>query len=216
MTRKQFLIGALTLGGAGTWFTTGAGAPVRLDEALTGNLCSLQSPKALYKVFSAKFSFDPEILSMAGQDRFYRIYQRKLEPVVDARFPKAKEYREYVVRAFLAVSRFFESSVRRAGGQREALLPAEVEWFILTGESEKFEPLWKDNYTHADLLDLGRMIARAQFEVQGPEDQNALEDRLIPELKKALEPLASAEKHLSEQGRSYYRKKLLQFMAEFI
>jgi hypothetical protein len=194
---------------------------VKLQDVLTGPLCSVQPPAELYQKIesSSHAQIEPEIQSLRGMDDFYEAYREKLRPLVDQRYPDVQRFRKELVAAFVGANDFLAHAFGGGTGfgHRERQLPAEVEWFILSGESKGYSgvpEVPEAKYSDEEILQLGRTMARAHFKILGPEDVDAVDKRLVPILKKAISHLRLAEQHLNDPAVRYYRAKLMRFLAE--
>jgi hypothetical protein len=140
-----------------------------------------------------------------GQDQFFQAYAENLRQWTDEKYPKAREVRPHIAKAFSAA---MELIVLGAwGGVAHVLtrLPAKVEWIVWNGFNRSFEESAK--YRQEDIRTLLTILFQANAE-----SWKKLGD--LPGIDDTLGALFKAEKLLPQPGCCYFRSQLVKMIGQ--
>ncbi len=157
----------------------------------------------------------PGISSLGGQDYFCSVYQRQLQKFVDARYPRAREYREPLTNAFLAMVHYVEEiyhhNMIKHIYERTG---ADVEWIIYQAEKNEYE-LWRG--TQYDTVAIERL---ALVVADGSGRGLQFESLALPHLREALRQFVAVtmDKHgdLLRHRRAYLAHSLIKFLTDLV
>jgi hypothetical protein len=188
---------------------------------LSSDLCWNNSPDDLYdrpeilKETNQKLMF---LQSLAGRDIFFKTYASELQKVTNIKYPKALKYRVLLVSTFRQISQFIAKLNHGGGtgnGHIDGCLPAQVEWLIVSGVSEKFY-CEIQGYIPDDLVAFSEILIRGKHLIQGPEDVKETKEVLRRMFAEAMTTLRDAEQNMDEAEKKYYRYHILEWLTKYI
>jgi hypothetical protein len=171
---------------------------------------------------------DRQLLSLAtslvGEDHFFRAYEQKLRPLTDKRFPNAAKVRAQLIEVFNLATDFCEGILGAGSGfaHHRDRIPGYVEWDLYSGYEKNFSRPFDTRYTLDDIRGIGELIVRANWAerstvlVDGPKDLASALSRFLPPLSRALSELQRIEENLPENGRYYFRQRLMRELSRFL
>jgi hypothetical protein len=145
-------------------------------------------------------------------------YAQQLQPLVDIRYRKARQYRAALVSAFRQITHF-DAKLDHGGGtghgHTNKRIPAIVEYRIAYGFRHGFHANVR-GYSHDDLTALSEILIRGKHQILGPEDITENKNRLRKMFTEALSSLAEAEKHMSDREVKYWRREVLRWTSRYL
>lgn len=191
-------------------------APVKSLSEMSPEHCAEFPPEQLYHQLLAVEPQIPGIGSSAGyQDNFCAVYQRQLQKFVDAKYPRAREYRKSLTDAFLAMVHYIEEiyghDMTKHLYERTA---ADVEWIIYQAEKNNYK-LWRE--TNYDATAIERL---ALIMADGSGRGLQFEQQALPLLHNSLRHFIAATKDKDGESvshrRAYLAHALIKFLTDLI
>lgn len=178
--------------------------------------CAELPPEQLYQQLVAVEPQIPGIGSSAGlQDAFCVVYQRQLQKFVDAKYPRAREYRKSLTEAFLTMVHYIEEiyghDMTKHLYERTA---ADVEWIIYQAEKNNYK-LWRE--TNYDATAIERL---ALIMADGSGRGLQFEQQALPLLHNSLRHFIAATTDKDGESirhrRAYLAHALIKFLTDLI
>lgn len=191
-------------------------APVKSLSEMSPEHCAEFPPEQLYQQLVAVEPQIHGIGSSAGyQDNFCAVYQRQLQKFVDAKYPRAREYRKPLTDAFLTMVHYIEEIYgRNMIKHLYERTPAEVEWIICQAEKNNYK-LWRE--TDYDAVAIERL---ALIMADGSGRGLQFEQQALPLLHQSLRHFAAATKDKDGESfrhrRAYLAHALIKFLTGLI
>ena len=191
-------------------------APVKSLSEMSPEHCAEFPPEQFYQQLVAVEPQIPGIGSSAGlQDAFCVVYQRQLQKFVDAKYPRAREYRKPLTDAFLTMVHYIEEIYgHNMIKHLYERTPAEVEWIIYQAEKNNYK-LWRE--TNYDATAIERLaLVMADGSGRGVQ----FEQRALPLLHDSLRHFIAATTDKDGEPvrhrRAYLAHALIKFLTDHI
>lgn len=164
---------------------------------MTSEQCSRMSPTSLCDELVRSGQFGP--IGLVQEDIIHQVYEERLAPVADKKYPKAATLRPHMTAA-LRIFNLFIAEIHHGGGTGighwERRIPAHLEWQMHCGSRDEFADASNaPGYSLGDMTNTAIVLFKAQFHIQGPEDepQGERQKRIMHLLDESLEHWRKAE-----------------------